>query len=215
MNAGQCVEMLHKLLGGEDDKSITVCSAVALLRLSDWMDEEENDIVERLLHEENALKARVVGLKIVGRELPELLRDGFLVYLLHYSTTAIVQAAVECCSNSPRNLRLLFASLMKHLSNSVIRSQIVASLKSFEPAVLWRPRTQYTEEMLHVTRRSYARGSHGIFDKRDGMAGALNVLDTCDFAFEAKLDFLLHLIETLLVASKDDGGNVAVTQNIF
>ncbi|KAI9911539.1 hypothetical protein PsorP6_009285 [Peronosclerospora sorghi] len=47
------------------------------------------------------------------------------------------------------------------------------------------------------------------------MAGALNVLDTCDFAFEDKLDFLLHLIETLLVASNDDGGNVAVTHNLF
>ncbi|KAI9912959.1 hypothetical protein PsorP6_005034 [Peronosclerospora sorghi] len=107
MNAGQCVEMLHKLLGGEDDKSITVCSAVALLRLSNWMDEEANDILQRLLHEEKALEARVVGLKIVGRELPELLGDGFLVFLLHHSSTAIVQAAVECCSNSPRNFRML------------------------------------------------------------------------------------------------------------
>ncbi|KAI9914908.1 hypothetical protein PsorP6_008594 [Peronosclerospora sorghi] len=52
MNAGQCVEMLHKILGGEDDKSITVCSAVALLRLYDWIDEEANDILQRLLHEE-------------------------------------------------------------------------------------------------------------------------------------------------------------------
>ncbi|KAI9921698.1 hypothetical protein PsorP6_001349 [Peronosclerospora sorghi] len=191
MNAGQCVEMLHKLLGGEDDKPITVCSAVALLRLSDWMDEEANDILQLLLHEEKALEARVVGLKIVGRELPELLGDGFLVYLLHHSSTAIVPAAVECCYNIPRNLRMLIPALTKHLSNSVIRSQIVAALKS------------------------YARGSHGIFDKRDEMAGALNVLDTCDFAFEDKLDLLLHLIETLLVVSKDDGGNVAVTHNLF
>ncbi|KAI9920742.1 hypothetical protein PsorP6_001036 [Peronosclerospora sorghi] len=85
MNAGQCIEMLHKLLGGEDDKSITVCSAVELLRLSDWIDEEANNILQRLLHEEKALEARVVGLKIVDRELPELLGDGFLVYLLHHS----------------------------------------------------------------------------------------------------------------------------------
>ncbi|KAI9909422.1 hypothetical protein PsorP6_014505 [Peronosclerospora sorghi] len=141
MNAGQCVEMLHKLLGGEDDKSITVCSAVVLLRLYDWIDEEENDILQRLLHEEKALEARVVGLKIVGRELPELLGDGFLVYLLHHSSTSIVQAAVECCSNSPQNSRMLIPALMKHLSNSVIRSQIVAALKRFEPAALWRPLT--------------------------------------------------------------------------
>ncbi|KAL4164379.1 hypothetical protein KRP22_004245 [Phytophthora ramorum] len=211
MNADQCSEVLHNLLhNGEEDKSVVVCAAVALLRLSDWMDEEANVILQRLLHEEKVLEARVVGLKIVGKELPELLGDGFLVYLLHHSSTQIVQAAVECCSNSSRNSRMLIPALMKHLSNSVLRSQIVAALKGFEPAALWGPLCQYTEEMLQVRMQgmiNYALASDRIHNKREGLAGALKVLDHGDFPFEDKLNFLLHLIETLLVASKDLDGD--------
>ena len=53
VNADQCLEMLRKLLhSGETDKSVVICAAVALLRLSDWMDKEANLILQRLLHEE-------------------------------------------------------------------------------------------------------------------------------------------------------------------
>ena len=53
VSADQCFEMLRKLLhSGETDKSMVICAAVALLRLSDWMDEESNVILQRLLHEE-------------------------------------------------------------------------------------------------------------------------------------------------------------------
>ncbi|KUF80904.1 ATP-binding Cassette (ABC) superfamily [Phytophthora nicotianae] len=212
MNADQCSEMLHKLLhSGDEDKSVVVCAAVALLRLSDWMDEESNVILQRLLHEEKVLEARVVGLKIVGKELPELLGDGFLVYLLHHSSTQIVQAAVECCSNSSRHSRMLIPALMKHLANSVIRSQIVTALKGFEPAALWGPLCQYTEEILRLPTQAlsnYALTSDRIHSKREGLAGALKVLDL-GFPLEDKLDFLLHLMETLLVTSKSPEDEVS------
>ncbi|RLN02115.1 hypothetical protein BBO99_00002382, partial [Phytophthora kernoviae] len=39
-------------------------------------------------------------------------------------------------------------------------------------------------------------------NKREGLAGALKVLDVSDFPLEDKLNFLLHLVEKLLVASK-------------
>ncbi|CAH0475019.1 unnamed protein product [Peronospora belbahrii] len=222
MNVGQCADMLHKLLrSGNEDKYVVVCSAVALLRLSDWMDEKANIILQRLLHEEKVLEARVIGLKIVGKELPELLGDGFLVYLLHHSSTQIVQAAVECCSNSARNSRILVPALIKHLSNSVIRSQIVAALNKFEPAALWRPLCQYTEEILQQctqTVGNYGSASGRIHSKRDGLTGALEVLDVGDFPFEDKLDFLLHLVETLFVPSKspeEKAQNADVLHHLF
>lgn len=52
-DAEKCSQMLSKLVqSGDEDKSVVVCAAVALLRLSDWMDEEANVILQRLLHEE-------------------------------------------------------------------------------------------------------------------------------------------------------------------
>ncbi|GMF58425.1 unnamed protein product [Phytophthora fragariaefolia] len=215
MNVDQCSEMLHKLLhSGDEDKSVVVCAAVALLRLSDWMDEEANVILQRLLHEEKVLEARVVGLKIVGKQLPELLGDGFLVYLLHHSSTQIIQAAVECCTNSARNSRMLIPALMKHLSNSVLRSQVVTALQGFEPAALWGPLCQYTEEMLELPLQelsSYTLASDRNHSKTEGLAGALKVLDLGAFPFEDKLKFLLHLIETLLVTSKSQEGEIDST----
>ncbi|CEG43091.1 atp-binding cassette superfamily [Plasmopara halstedii] len=202
VNVEQCLDVLYKLLRSVDeDQSIVVCSAVALLRLSDWTDEEANVLLQRLLHEEKILEARVVGLKIVGKELPELLSDGFLVYLLHHSSTQIVQAAVDCCLNSSRTSRMLIPALMKHLSNSTIRSQIVDALKRFDPAALWGPLCQYTEEMLRLPDQDICDQMllpGQSQSKRERLAGALKVLGYCDFSFEDKLEFLLHLIETLL-----------------
>ncbi|KAG7394387.1 hypothetical protein PHYBOEH_005230 [Phytophthora boehmeriae] len=154
---------------------------------------------------DQVLESRVVGLKIVGKQLPELLGDGFLVYLLHHSSPQIVQAAVACCSNSSRTSRMLIPALMKHLSDSVLRSQIVAALKGFEPVALWGPLCQYTEQLLQTSpggSSSAVLASDQIQNKREGLAGALKVLDVSDFPLEDKLNFLLHLVETLLMTSK-------------
>ncbi|CAI5725687.1 unnamed protein product [Hyaloperonospora brassicae] len=221
LSVDQCFEMLRKLLhSGETDKSMVVCAAVALLRLSDWMDEESNVILQRLLHEERVPEVRVVGLKIIGREVPELLGDGFLVYLLHHLSTRIVEAAVQCCSNSSRNSRMLIPALMKHLSNPVICAQIVTALKGFEPAALWKPLCQYTEAMLQLPTYSVSNASASgqIHNKREGLAGALKVLDSANFPVEDKLDFLMHLFEAIMVAPdlpKEEASHADVLHNLF
>lgn len=52
-DAEKCSEMLSKIIqSANEDQSVVVCAAVALLRLSDWMNEEANLILQRLLHEE-------------------------------------------------------------------------------------------------------------------------------------------------------------------
>lgn len=58
-DAEKCYDVLSKLVqSGSEDKSVVVCAAVALLRLSDWMDEEANVVLQRLLHDD---KVRVCG----------------------------------------------------------------------------------------------------------------------------------------------------------
>ncbi|RLN26278.1 hypothetical protein BBJ28_00004545 [Nothophytophthora sp. Chile5] len=166
MNAEQCSQILSKLLQtGDEEKSVVVCAAVALLRLSDWMDEEANVILQRLLHEEKVACVRLAGLR----------------------------------------------SLMKHLPDSVLRSQIVAALKGFETAALWGTLCQYTEETLHLPSRgsrSEALVTDRMQNKREGLAGALKVLEMGEFSLEDKLDFLLHLVETLLVTpNSQETGN--------
>ncbi|RLN48415.1 hypothetical protein BBJ28_00015059 [Nothophytophthora sp. Chile5] len=166
MNAEQCSQILSKLVqSGDEEKSVVVCAAVALLRLSDWMDEEANIILQRLLHEEKVACVHLAG----------------------------------------------FRSLMKHLPDSVLRSQIVAALKGFETAALWGTLCQYTEETLHLPSRG-SRSEALVTDrmqiKREGLAGALKVLEMGEFPLEDKLDFLLHLVETLLVTpNSQETGN--------
>lgn len=51
-DADNCFKLLRKLIQSDEEKSIIICAAVALLRLSDWMDEEANLILQKMLHDE-------------------------------------------------------------------------------------------------------------------------------------------------------------------
>lgn len=145
-----------------------------------------------------------MALRIIGKELPELLGDGYLVYLLHHSSPQIVQAAVECCSNSARNSRMLIPALVKHLPNAVLRAHVVEALKWFDPSDLWEALYQYTDDMVGLSKRggSIAQPPSASRDKREALSGALKVVEAGSFPFEDKLSLLLHLVETLMVGSK-------------
>lgn len=233
VDADKCSAMLRKLLQGDDEKSVVVCAAVALLRLSDWMDEEANLVLQKLLHEEKVrrrnvlfratclvrsidfcfciclhqeLESRVMALRIIGKELPELLGDGYLVYLLHHSSPQIVQAAVECCSNSARNSRMLIPALVKHLPNAMLRTHVVEALKWFDPSDLWEALYQYTDDVVGLSKRGgvVAKASSESRDKREALSGALKVVEGGNFPLEDKLSLLLHLVETLMVGKADE-----------
>lgn len=159
-------------------------------------------------------------LKIVGKELPELLGDGFLVYLLHHPSPQIVQAAVESCSHSSRNSRMLIPALVKHLPNSTLRADVVAALKWFDPAALWATLSQYTESLVRFPATS---GADSVEQRREALTGALRVLEASNFALENKLQLLLSLIDALIVSaptvSRDAAGasasNVAILHELF
>lgn len=164
-------------------------------------------------------------LKIVGKELPELLGDGFLVYLLHHSSPQIVQAAVESCSHSSRNSRMLIPALVKHLSNSTLRPQVVAALKWFDPVALWATLSQYTESVVRFPERAIANiNASSMEQKREALAGSMKVLEASSFPLEDKLSLLLSLIDTLIVSPTisrelcgDDGesANVDILHQLF
>ena len=102
----------------------------------------------------------------------------------------------------------------------MICGQIVAALQGFEPVALWKPLRQYTEAMLQLPTHSdsHALASDQIQNKREGLTGALKVLDSANFPFEDKLDFLMHLFEELLVAlgsPNDEASNTDVLHNLF
>lgn len=152
----------------------------------------------------------------MGKELPELLGDGYLVYLLHHKSPQIVQAAVECCSHSSRNSRMLLPALVKHLPNSMLRPQIVAALKWFDPTALWATLCQFTESAIQVAPSEEATSlniSDTLQHRREALSGSLKVLQMVNFPLEDKLKFLLQLIDTLVVApneevEKDDSGDI-------
>lgn len=145
-----------------------------------------------------------MGLRIVGKELPELLGDGYLVYLLHHSSPLIIQAAVECCSNSARNSRMLIPALLKHLPNAVLRPHLVEALKWFDSNDLWEALCQYTEAVVCSSEGPInSKLEQGAIHNTNGaLSGALKVVEARDFPFEDKLELLLHLVDTLIVGSK-------------
>jgi hypothetical protein len=145
-----------------------------------------------------------MALRIIGKELPELLGDGYLVYLLHHSSPQIVQAAVECCSNSARNSRMLIPALVKHLPNAVLRTHVVEALKWFDPSDLWEALYQYTDDMVGLSKRgnSMVQYPSTSREKREALSGALKVVEAGSFPLEDKLSLLLHLVETLMVGTK-------------
>ncbi|TYZ59592.1 hypothetical protein PybrP1_002322, partial [[Pythium] brassicae (nom. inval.)] len=166
-------------------------------------------------------ESRVVCLKIVGKELPELLGDGFLVYLLHHPSPQIVQAAVESCSHSSRNSRMLIPALVKHLPNSALRAEVVAALKWFDPAALWATLSQYIESIVQFPDRAVATASaSSVEQKREALTGALKVLEASNFPLEDKLNLLLSLIDALLVTpaaagESGDSADVDILHQLF
>ncbi|GLE01942.1 hypothetical protein PINS_up010780 [Pythium insidiosum] len=209
-----CFSILRQVMRHPDeDRSVVVCAAVALLRLSDWMDEEANMVLQRMLHDDQRLDARVTCLKIVGKELPELLGDGFLVYLLHHPSASVVQAAVECCSTSTRHSRMLIPALMKHLGNSSLCGDIVAALQGFDVTATWVTLEQFVESTLNSEPpASKDPDRHRL----DSLAGALKVLSSITFPLQDKLELLMKLIDRLIIEPalpvRERGGDGATTR---
>ncbi len=75
--------------------------------------------------------ARVVALSIVGKELPELISDGYLVYLLHVAPpgSALLDAAVRCCGG--RRSTILLPLLVAKLADPNLQDQVVSALLTF------------------------------------------------------------------------------------
>ena len=99
---GASTDALADALHNASDVSMVVGAAIALLRRTQWMDEKATVVLQKLLHEPRDIEAKVICLRIVGKELPELLGNGYLVYLLHEtqapsigSRCAAVLSAVE------------------------------------------------------------------------------------------------------------------------
>lgn len=161
-----------------------------------------------------------MGLRIVGKELPELLGDGYLVYLLHHQSPLIVQAAVECCSNSARNSRMLIPALVKHLPNAMLRTQVVEALNWFEPSDLWDVLYQFTEEIVGspTAANTFTKFSGHSHDKREALSGVLKMVESGNFPLEDKLEMLLHLVDALMVSPRptaEAGGETHVLQYLF
>ncbi|KAF0693787.1 Aste57867_15286 [Aphanomyces stellatus] len=195
----QAVEPLQSCLEAETDVSLTVGAAIAVLRSSQWMDEKSTLLLQRLLHEPPDVKAKVICLRIVGKELPELLGNGYLVYLLHQSQEArIVHAALECCRQSKRTSAMLVPALIKWLADASFRAEALDALLAFPPALVWDNLVDFLEKAL---------ASHSF----EATLGGVRLLEMGQFPANAKLDFVLNMMDSLMDQEDeehhDDGGS--------
>ena len=118
------------------DDCLRASAAVSLLRITDWQHTNAHIVLYKMLHEHNDSKTRVVALTIVGKELPELISDGYLVYLLHVAQpgSSLLEAAVRCCSG--RRSTILLPLLFDKLNDPSLRELVVSGLETYEEKVV-------------------------------------------------------------------------------
>ncbi|RHY15997.1 hypothetical protein DYB36_006861, partial [Aphanomyces astaci] len=182
----QALDRLQARLDSETDMSLRVGAAIAVLRASEWMDEKAIMLLQKLLHEPPDVKAKVTCLRIVGKELPELLGNGYLVYLLHQSQESrIVHAALECCRQSQRTSPMLVPALVKWLAEASFRPQALDALVTFPPSVVWGPLVDFLEKALDRV-------------SLDGTLGGVRCLEMGQFPPHAKAEVLLNMMDSLV-----------------
>ena len=114
-------------------------AAVSLLRITDWQHTNAHIVLYKMLHEQfenNATSkknksSRVIALELVGKELPELISDGYLVYLLHVACpgSSLLEATVRCCSG--RRSIILLPLLFQKLSDPSLRELVINALITY------------------------------------------------------------------------------------
>ncbi|CAK5220207.1 unnamed protein product [Aphanomyces euteiches] len=180
------VAPLHACLSAETDISLTVGAAIAVLRASQWIDEKSTILLQRMLHEPPDVKAKVICLRIVGKELPELLGNGYLVYLLHQSQESrVIHAALECCRQSKRTSAMLVPALIKWLADASFRSEALEALLVFPPSLVWDNLVDFLEKSLE---------RHDF----EAILGGIRFLEMGQFPPDAKLDFVLNMMDSLM-----------------
>ncbi|RHY28354.1 hypothetical protein DYB32_006027, partial [Aphanomyces invadans] len=185
-SSDQALERLHECLDTEIDVSLRVGVAISVLRASQWMDERATILLQKLLHEPPDVKAKVICLRIVGRELPELLGNGYLVYLLHQSQESrIVHAALECCRQSKRTSAMLVPALVKWLADASFRAEALDALSTFPPSIVWENIVDYLEKALEA---------HNF----EAALGGVRCLEMGQFPPHAKVDAVLNMMDALM-----------------
>lgn len=113
---------------------------------------------------------------------------------------------------------MLIPALVKHLPNSILRSQVVSALKWFDPAALWATLSQYIESAVRQPESTLAHLSkNSVEQRREALSGALKVLEMSNFPLEDKLGLLLSLIDTLIVSPMvpmDDSSDRSVEETV-
>ncbi|EQC33149.1 hypothetical protein SDRG_09136 [Saprolegnia diclina VS20] len=186
---GASTDALADALHNASDVSMVVGAAIALLRRTQWMDEKATVVLQKLLHEPRDIEAKVVCLRIVGKELPELLGNGYLVYLLHETQApSIVRAALQCCRQSKRTSPMLLPALLKWLPDATLRTDVIDALQAFPPSVLW----EYVVNFLDKAVADVAL---------ERIIGGLRLVEAAAFPSDAKLDLVLNMMDSLLAKS--------------
>ncbi|OQS07542.1 ATP-binding Cassette (ABC) superfamily [Thraustotheca clavata] len=182
---------IMRALEEESDVSFKVGAAIALLRLTQWMDEKATVILQKLLHEPRDIASKVVCLRIVGKELPELLGNGYIVYLLHQTQDQqIVRAALECCRQSKRASPMLLPALLKWLPDATFRTEAIDAMQYFAPSILWDHVVNFLDKAVESVEIEH-------------IAGGIRLVEAAAFPSDAKLDLLISMMDSL-VANKDN-----------
>jgi hypothetical protein len=163
------------------------------------------------LHTPPSALEQAACIRLIAEHTPELISDGYLVYLLHTGDTPMVRAAIQACAS--RNAPMLVPSLVKHLSNAAVHrsTRELLSKAGFSAAgvvgtiratpLLWQP-PEDLPLLCTATRRSAHNGARAgsAFGRADdgsnaqlGVAGYLLCLG--ELGTSAAAELLLEWME--------------------
>lgn len=170
---------------------VRCCGAIALLRLTNWVDETAHLVLQQLIYEENDPIIRGESIRLIGKEVPDLIGNGYLIYLLNQETP-LSEAALQICQYRDPSSVFLIPTLVQKLGLSRLRAHAVQALKRFRPSCVWKHLVPFVEKAVQDIRNDC--GSEATVS---AILGSTRLLASHMFPFDATIDFLLRLLENL------------------
>ena len=149
--------------------------------------------------------ARVNALRQVGKQLPELIGNGYLVYLLHHPSMEVAKAAVSICQYRNPQSDIILSTLLSKLTTPDLFDPVIHALTTFDPTKVWNLLVPWISKQLNHSKDW--EGEVG----RMTISGVIRLCSTSMFPLASTVDLLLSVLESIIEEEQGNEGNIMAT----